>query len=224
MNDAAVGGGLAAPRAILFDWDNTLVDSWTTIHAALVATFEAMGHEPWPLDETRRRVRYSMRESFPQLFGSKWEEAARVFYEAFERFHIERLTALPGAAKMLSLLHRRDILLGVVSNKAGRYLREEASHLGWDTLFHAVVGAGDAAHDKPAVDPLHMALRGSAVTPGVEVWFVGDSGIDMEIAHRAACVPVLLCEEDGSPDEFEKFQPKVRFAGCLELADYVTTL
>jgi phosphoglycolate phosphatase len=27
------------PRAILFDWDNTLVDSWAVIHEALVVTF-----------------------------------------------------------------------------------------------------------------------------------------------------------------------------------------
>ena len=26
---------LGRPRAILFDWDNTLVDSWATIHEAL---------------------------------------------------------------------------------------------------------------------------------------------------------------------------------------------
>ena len=33
---------LPAPKAILFDWDNTLVDSWTVIHHAMTATFEAM--------------------------------------------------------------------------------------------------------------------------------------------------------------------------------------
>ena len=27
--------GLRSPRAILFDWDNTLVDTWATIHEAL---------------------------------------------------------------------------------------------------------------------------------------------------------------------------------------------
>ena len=31
-------GRLPRPRAILFDWDNTLVDSWVTIHEALNIT------------------------------------------------------------------------------------------------------------------------------------------------------------------------------------------
>ena len=54
------GRGLSQlPRAVLFDWDNTLVDNWPTIHDALNATFEAMGHPTWTLAETRERVRAS---------------------------------------------------------------------------------------------------------------------------------------------------------------------
>jgi phosphoglycolate phosphatase len=34
------------PRAILFDWDNTLVDTWPTILDALNTTFEAFHMAP----------------------------------------------------------------------------------------------------------------------------------------------------------------------------------
>lgn len=216
--------GLVRPRAIIFDWDNTLVDSWGTIHASLVETFEAMGHEPWTLEETRLRVRYSMRESFPKLFGDAWEEAARKFYDAFERLHIEHLAPLPGASDMLRQLHGAGFSLAVVSNKTGRYLREEAAHLEWQELFHCVVGAGDAARDKPAADPVHMALEGAGVVAGADVWFVGDAGVDMEIAHVTGCTPVLLGSADLGSEEFTKFQPKVRFESCIELAGCVIAL
>ena len=33
--ELAAPARLPRPRAILFDWDNTLVDSWVTIHEAL---------------------------------------------------------------------------------------------------------------------------------------------------------------------------------------------
>lgn len=215
---------LSRPHAIVFDWDNTLVDSWRTIHAALVETFEAMGHEPWTFEETQVRVRYSMRESFPKLFGDAWEEAARRFYDAFERLHIEHLRPVPGAGDMLSGLDEAGISLAVVSNKTGRYLRDEAAHLGWQEFFHRMVGAGDAARDKPAADPVHMALDGCGVVAGDAVWFVGDAGIDMEIAHKTGCVPVLLGEADLGSEEFSKFQPKVRFESCIELASCVIAL
>ena len=45
------------PRAILFDWDNTLVDTWPVIHDSMNVTLTHMGWEPWTMDETRARVR-----------------------------------------------------------------------------------------------------------------------------------------------------------------------
>lgn len=212
------------PKAVVFDWDNTLVDSWGTIHAALEVTFTAMGHVPWTLEETRDRVRYSMRESFPKLFGDDWERAGEIFYDAFERLHLERLAPTSGASEMLRMFHDAGLCLAVVSNKTGRYLREEAAHLDWDRYFHNLVGAGDAARDKPAEDPIHMALAGSDVTVGPDVWFVGDADVDMEIAHRTNCIPVLLRHDQPGEDEFEDFQPRVHFRSCIELASHVITL
>src|SRR3546814_2761162 len=75
---------LPAPRAILFDWDNTLVDSWAVIHHAMTATFAAMDVRPWTLEETRRNVRKSARDSFPALFGERADEATAVFYRTYE--------------------------------------------------------------------------------------------------------------------------------------------
>lgn len=59
---------LTAPRAVLFDWDNTLVDSWQIIHEALHETFVAFDREPWTIEQTKAWVRHSMREAFPKAF------------------------------------------------------------------------------------------------------------------------------------------------------------
>src|SRR3546814_1879837 len=71
---------LPALSAILFDWDNTLVDSWAVIHHAMTATFEALGERPWPLEETRRNVRQAARDAFPALFGARADHATAVLY------------------------------------------------------------------------------------------------------------------------------------------------
>lgn len=221
-------GGQAAlprPRAIVFDWDNTLVDSWQTIHGALVTTFEAMGHEPWTLEETRARVRTSLRDGFPGLFAERWEEAAKVFYAAYEAVHLERLTPLPGAATLLeALAGRGDLHLAVVSNKRGKILRLEAGHLRWDRHFRALVGAGDAARDKPAPDPLALALLDGAVPAGPDVWYVGDADIDMEFACRTGCTPVLLSPAPVAEGQFGSYAPAATFGGCEALAAYIDRL
>ena len=93
---------LPRPRAILFDWDNTLVDTWPTIHNALKSTFEAMGRRPWTIEETRTKVRHSARTAFPALFGARSAEAMRLYHEAFERDHLLHLRARRGAGAILA--------------------------------------------------------------------------------------------------------------------------
>ncbi len=213
------------PRALLFDWDNTLVDSWGALHHALTVTFEAMDREPWTLEETRRRVRRSAREAFPELFGERAEEAAAIFYRTFESDHLETLEACAGAEAMLrGLAESGGYYLAVVSNKRGDLLRREAARLGWDGYFERLVGANDAARDKPAVDAVNMALGGSGLTPGPEVWFVGDTDIDMVCAANAGCLPVLLRAEPPGAGEFAGSEPEVYVAGCVQLLEAVRAI
>ena len=207
---------MARPGAILFDWDNTLVDSWPVIHDALVVTFQTMGRAPWSLDETKERVRRSLRDSFPALFGERWEEARRVYLDTFTSIHLQRLTALSGAEVLLAGLAADGYFLAVVSNKTGRVLRREADHLGWTPYFRRLVGAGDAEADKPHPAPVYAALAGSGIAPAA-AWFVGDTELDMECATQAGCVPVLLDVPDASGAEIPKSLPLLRFPDLTAL-------
>lgn len=209
---------LPRPRAVLFDWDNTLVDNWATIAEAFNTTLVAMGHEPWTIEETRSRVRASLRDSFPKLFGERWPEAKRIYVDAFASRHLQTLRPMPYAEQLLRELNERGLWLGIVSNKTGSFLRKEVEHLGWQRLLRKVVGAGDAPNDKPAPDPVHLALVGSGVPAGPEVWFVGDTEMDMECAHLSGCVPVLLHPEPADPLVYAGRLPAWQGAGCAELA------
>jgi phosphoglycolate phosphatase len=217
-----VTASLPRPKAILFDWDNTLVDNWGAIHAAINLTLVAMGHKPWTLEETHRNVARSLRDSFPVLFGDRWEEARKIFYDSFEAVHLEQLRALPGAGEMLANLSTRGIYLAVVSNKTGRYLRAEAEQLGWTGYFKRLVGATDAAVDKPAVEPVDMALAGSGVTRGPEVWFVGDGAIDLECAVNAGLTPIFFGQINGAAGSVHK--PAWVCGDCGSFADLVTAV
>lgn len=212
------------PRAVLFDWDNTLVETWGVIHAALNTTFAAMDHPPWTLEQTRQRVRRSLRETFPEMFGDRWEEARDIFYGRYREIHLVKLEARPGALALIEALAASAIRLAVVSNKSGDHLRQEAAHLGWDKHFVRLIGATDAVRDKPALEPVTMALSGSGIAPGRDVWFVGDTPIDMECAHNAGCIPVLILETPPNADEFDEFPPEFYYTGCEQLAGLARTL
>ncbi len=212
------------PKAILFDWDNTLIDSWPVIHDALSATFKAFGLDPWTMDQTRQRVRKSLRDSFSGLFGERWEEAGEFFYERFAAIHLENLHPLPGAGPMLAELKGQGVYLGVISNKKGDFLRLEASRLGWSAYFGGLVGATDAKRDKPATEPVDLALHGSGVARGGDVWIAGDADIDMECALNAGCIPILVRENPPGDDEFNAHKPYRHFKGLQELTKYIREL
>lgn len=190
----AQGKTLPRPRAILFDWDNTLADTWPIIHAALHATFTAMGREPWSLEEVqagRDGIHHSLRDSFPRIFGENWPKAREIYYQHFLENHLTMIQKLPGADAIIETLADTNIYLGVVSNKTGIHLRKEVAHLGWEPHFHKVVGATDAESDKPSAAPVHLVLEGSGITPGQDVWLIGDSETDYQCAQNAGIRAII---------------------------------
>lgn len=185
---------LKAPKAVIFDWDNTLVDTWPLIHKALQETFGKYGLTPWTFEETKARVAHSARDAFPKLFGEQWELAGQDYQAFYQRDHLTQLRTLPLSEEVLRFLKERGVYVAVVSNKKGHNLRKEVEHLGWGGYFDRLVGSNDAAKDKPHPDPVHLALEGSGLQGGDEVWFVGDTSIDLECARNTNCVPILYGE------------------------------
>jgi phosphoglycolate phosphatase len=212
---------VTAPRAILFDWDNTLVDGWAAIEAGLNAAFAAFGKPTWTRAQVLENVRFSLRESFPRHFGAEWERARDIFYGAVTEVHLDVVRALPGTAEMLAAASPRP--LGVVSNKQGPLLRREARHLGLDSHFDTLVGAGDASADKPAAAPLLHALDALGLSAGAAIWYVGDTAVDMQAARAAGCTAVLLGDaaHDGG---VAACAPDLVFADGLALARHLATL
>jgi len=182
---------LNAPRCILWDWDNTLVDGWAAIQHGLNVTFSEFGMPLWDRTTVLARVRGSLRDTFPGMFGEEWERARDIFYDAVRACHLDVLNPMPGVEAAI-LAAARLGPQGVVSNKQGALLRAEAAHLGWAPHFTALVGAGDAVADKPAAAPLLLALTSCGVSPGPDVWYIGDTVLDMEAARAAGCTAILL--------------------------------
>ena len=212
------------PDVILFDWDNTLIDSWNTIHAALSETFIKMGHAPWSLEETKQRVQHSLRDSFPSLFGEHWQDAAQTFYKSFEKLHLKKLKPMPYAEEMLSSVLRIVPILGVISNKTGVYLRKEVVHLNWCDYFVDVIGAGDAEKDKPNSAPVNLFRKNNLSKNEQVIWYVGDSEIDIATANSSGCVSILINDQNARRNIPDKIFSELEFSDCRELATFLKNL
>jgi phosphoglycolate phosphatase len=181
---------IVQPKVILFDWDNTLVDTGILIHHAMNHTLSHFDLPAWSEEETRKRTQNSGREGFPVLFQEKWNEAQQIFYKFYEDNYPKYLKALPGADSLLKRIYSKSIPIGIVSNKRGAVLRREVAYLGWQDFFSTCIGAGDALRDKPAPDPILLALEKIKHSSSTQVWFVGDAPVDWESAAAAGCWPI----------------------------------
>ena len=212
------------PKAVIFDWDNTLVDSWFLLHQAWNVTLKKMNFPEWSLSEVKQKVKASLRDSFPQLFGEHWQTAREIFHGFFAEHHLNYLKPMPGAEDLLKEFHRQGCYLAVVSNKSGGLLRKEATALGWNKYFGKIIGAGDALKDKPAVEPVEMALHPSGIIRGKQVWFLGDTDIDISCAVNAGCKAILIRAEATLAQEFLQEKPDLYVYSCHELMNSIKNM
>ena len=189
---------------VVFDWDNTLADTWMIIFKSLERTFQKMDMIPMTFEEVtrgERGIHGSLRNSFPKIFGDKWQEAREHYYDSFKAVHLDEIKPIDGAENLLKALKNSEISMCVVSNKTGIYLREEVEHLGWSEYFISIVGATDAKDDKPTHYPVALALEHSAVAFDMhnyqeDIWMIGDSVTDLQTAKSSAIVGVLYGDNE----------------------------
>lgn len=187
----------------LFDWDNTLVESWDTIHNAWNATLDDFSLPRATLAETKARVRLSAKESFPKVFGADSARAIALYRKHYQDAHTTPKPILH-AETFLQFCQEQRIPCGVISNKSDDFLQQEIAELEWQSYFPlGSIGAGKASADKPNPIVLHTLLP--EVADFSNYYYIGDTGVDIEFAHRCGMVSVLIgdnyAEGDCVPDK-----------------------
>jgi phosphoglycolate phosphatase len=187
------------PRAVIFDCDGTLVDSYPAITASVNHVRSLYQLAPLPEAEVRRSVGrgpgYLLEHTVPGAPAA----AALAAYKAHHPSVLRAgTTLLPGVAETLTALYSDGLRLGVCSNKPRPFTTELLNFLDVARLFEIVLGPEDVARLKPAPDLLITALARLGVAPA-DALYVGDMSVDIATA-RAAGVAVWVLPT-GSEEE-----------------------
>ena len=168
-------------RAVLFDWDGTLVDSYHADSSAYLAMFKKMGI-PWGLTELAEHYAPNWYDVYraaglPRRHWDAADAAWRLHYSS------HRPKLMPGARGVLTSVASRYRLGLVTSGDRDRVLRQ-LREFRLTKLFRARVCSGDTPHKKPHPGPLRFALQ-CLDFHASECVYVGDSPEDVQMAQRA---------------------------------------
>lgn len=182
-------------RAVLFDLDGVLIDSYEVWFQLLNGAAHDLGHPEVTRaafeDTWGQGIAADIETFFP---GHSVAELER-YYEEHFLDHAEHLRIDPTAAPLLEGLRRRGIGTALVTNTAAPLARATLARAG--LVLDEVVGGTDVPAAKPAPDMVHAACRTLGVAVG-EAFLVGDTDYD-RLAAVSAGMRFVGMRTEGDP-------------------------
>ncbi len=207
-------------RAVLFDFDGTLGDSYPAITASVNHVRARHGLPPMSEAEVRPHVGRGAANLLQQIVpNSTTLEEDVAAYRAHHPSVLHAGTRLmPGAMEALRTLSQNGLQVGICSNKPIAFTRDLIAFLGIEPYLHVVLGPEDVAKPKPDPDMLCEAMIRLKVS-AKETLYIGDMVVDIQTA-RAANVAVWVVPT-GSEDieTLRRAQPNRLLRDLYELAD-----
>ncbi len=184
---------MSKPRLIIFDVDGTLIDSQSTIIAAMSEAYRAVGFPEPSAEATRSIIGLSLPEAMRVLSPEVNEQAVSDLVEAYRSTFVKRRSHGRGEASMplyegafdcLQRLNSQERnVLGVATGKARRGLDVVIKAHSLDGLF-VTMQTADIHPSKPNPAMLDAASKETGIDPHQSV-MIGDTCFDMEMGKSA---------------------------------------
>ncbi|MBB6048328.1 HAD family hydrolase [Armatimonas rosea] len=209
-------------KGIVFDLDDTLVNSTAAMHAAITATLPLLpGTTPLALASALKQgyqnlwgypsdgyqqlktlppeeLRHALTVEALGLLGFSDQSLIAAVRERYQTTEDSLLQPLPGAIALLTAL-KEDFRLGIITNGPSLFQRAKLTQVGLDSFFEVVVADVDFGAPKP--DPALFAYTAGLLgLEKSELLFAGDS-VEADIAGANAAgwcsvyVGSAACEE-----------------------------
>ena len=180
--------------AVLFDLDGTLVDSAPDLGGAVDQMRTDRGLASLPFECYRPMAGAGARGMLGVAFGvnpqSPGYDALRdEFFDRYERRLNRQTLAFEGIPEVIRILNKKNILWGVVTNKATRFTNPLTSAMPLFATAKAIVSGDTTPHAKPHPAPVLEAARRLGVSP-THCVYVGDDERDVVAGNAAGMYTV----------------------------------
>jgi phosphoglycolate phosphatase len=172
-------------KGIIFDLDGTLIDSFSAIYESFNYTMRGLGLPENSYEDVLKTIGMPLEDVMAHINGiGDPVHAVRMFRSNYEKIYLDKTTLLDGVRQVVEELSKAGYLMGVSTNKLGKYSRSLLEHLGIGKYFRNVVGIGDGLRSKPDPDTIEK-IRLEFGLPKEQVVYVGDSLVDAQTAANA---------------------------------------
>lgn len=182
---------MRAVKAVLFDFDGTVVDTYDLILSCLRFAVRDLLGVDYADEVLMRKVGQPLAvqmEDFAPDARTR-DELCRVYRERNALVHDERIALFPGVEETLRELREAGMRLGIVTSKRHDATMRGLGVFGLQGMFDVVVGADDCEAHKPSPVPVVRAARLLGLDSS-ECAYVGDSPYDLQAGRGAGCFTV----------------------------------
>lgn len=206
-----------AIKALLFDWDGTLVDSAHLGLAAFEKTFSELGvvfaHDIYQAKYSPNW--YSTYEALG-LPKELWQVADDLWIQHYGE---QSAPLIAGVSETLLALRTKGYQLGIVTSGSRSRVSREVQQSVLSDAFAIIVCNEDIVNKKPDPEGLVLAMQGMNVAP-LQCAYVGDAPEDIEMGRRGEVMTVGVRSDYPSSTRVPAAKPDLYLENIAELVDH----
>jgi len=195
-------------RAVLFDLDGTLVDSYTALTEAVNFALREHGRDELSTAHIRGSVGDGLDTLLRRSFDS--DDVPRSAHDAFEARYdeicCEKSTILADVEATLKTLHSFGVMMAVCTNKRTSLSKKILTFLELAPYFSAIVGPDLAGASKPDAKHVLHALETTRCAIA-DALFIGDMPIDVQAARNSGMDVAVIATGSSSAAELIAARP-----------------
>jgi len=182
-------------KALIWDLDGTLLDSYEIIVSSLRETLEEVGIDVKEMDILNYVITYSV-SAFINYIADKFEQSAEDIKKRYSEISGVRnlqIKTIPKALEILQATRDKGFANFVYTHK-GKSTEEVLVNLGMKDFFEEIVTSQNGFARKPSPDAINYLVEKYQLCRE-NTFYVGDRSLDVECAVNAEIKSILFLAE-----------------------------